>query len=68
MFSPPRPITILGAILCLLFAPSTQAADTILIHCGNLIAVPGVAIFITVTLLNLVGDGLRDALDPKLRK
>ncbi len=34
----------------------------------HLIIVPGVAIFITVTLLNLVGDGLRDALDPKLRR
>lgn len=33
----------------------------------HLIIPPGVAIFITVTLLNLVGDGLRDALDPKLR-
>lgn len=34
----------------------------------HMIAVPGIAIFITVTLLNLVGDGLRDAMDPKLRK
>lgn len=34
----------------------------------HLIAAPGIAIFITVTLLNLVGDGLRDAIDPKLRK
>jgi len=33
-----------------------------------LILSPGVAIFITVTLLNLVGEGLRDALDPKLRQ
>jgi len=29
---------------------------------------PGFAIFITVMLLNLVGEGARDALDPKLRK
>lgn len=28
---------------------------------------PGVAIFITVTAYNLLGDGLRDALDPKLK-
>ena len=34
----------------------------------HLIVPPSVAIFITVTALNLVGDGLRDALDPKLRK
>jgi ABC-type dipeptide/oligopeptide/nickel transport system permease subunit len=28
---------------------------------------PGLAIFITVMAINLVGDGLRDALDPRLR-
>jgi peptide/nickel transport system permease protein len=28
---------------------------------------PGVAIFITVLAINLMGDGLRDALDPRLR-
>ncbi len=28
---------------------------------------PGLAIFITVMCINLLGDGLRDALDPKLR-
>jgi ABC-type dipeptide/oligopeptide/nickel transport system permease subunit len=28
---------------------------------------PGVAIFIAVLCVNLLGDGLRDALDPKLR-
>ena len=28
---------------------------------------PGLAIVITVLSLNLLGDGLRDALDPKLR-
>lgn len=33
-----------------------------------LILAPGFAIFVTVTLLNLVGEGVRDALDPKLRK
>jgi peptide/nickel transport system permease protein len=27
--------------------------------------VPGVAIFITVVAFNLLGDGLRDALDPR---
>jgi peptide/nickel transport system permease protein len=29
---------------------------------------PGAAIFLTVTAFNLVGEGLRDALDPKLKK
>jgi peptide/nickel transport system permease protein len=29
---------------------------------------PGIAIFITVTIYNLIGEGLRDALDPRLKK
>jgi peptide/nickel transport system permease protein len=29
--------------------------------------VPGLAIFITVLAFNLLGDGLRDALDPRSR-
>jgi len=33
-----------------------------------LILAPGAAIFFTVTVFNLLGDGLRDALDPKLRQ
>lgn len=28
---------------------------------------PGLAIFVTILGLNLLGDGLRDVLDPKLR-
>ena len=33
-----------------------------------LVTFPGIAIFITVVSFNLVGDGLRDALDPRLRQ
>ncbi|MDR3354920.1 MAG: ABC transporter permease [Synergistaceae bacterium] len=33
----------------------------------HLILIPGAAIAITVMAINLVGDGLRDALDPRLR-
>jgi peptide/nickel transport system permease protein len=33
-----------------------------------LVTFPGAAIFITVTAFNLVGDGLRDAMDPRLRQ
>jgi peptide/nickel transport system permease protein len=33
-----------------------------------LVTFPGLAIFITVTAFNLVGEGLRDAMDPKLRQ
>ena len=29
---------------------------------------PGLAIFLTVTIMNLLGEGLTDALDPRLRK
>lgn len=29
---------------------------------------PGVAIFLTVTMFNLVGEGLRDAIDPRMRQ
>jgi dipeptide transport system permease protein len=32
------------------------------------VTMPGVTILITVVALNLLGDGLRDALDPKLKK
>jgi dipeptide transport system permease protein len=33
-----------------------------------IVTFPGLAILITVLAINLVGDGLRDALDPKLRR
>lgn len=33
-----------------------------------LVIFPGLAIFITVTVYNLIGEGLRDALDPKLKQ
>ncbi|MFN8714778.1 MAG: ABC transporter permease [Bacteroidota bacterium] len=33
-----------------------------------LVVFPGIAIFITVTSYNLIGDGLRDAFDPKLKR
>jgi dipeptide transport system permease protein len=32
------------------------------------ITLPGIAILITVLAINLIGDGLRDALDPKLKR
>ena len=33
-----------------------------------LVVAPGLAIFFTILSLNLMGDGLRDAMDPRLRK
>jgi peptide/nickel transport system permease protein len=35
---------------------------------GYMTVFPGIAIMLTVLSLNLLGDGLRDALDPKLKK
>jgi len=32
----------------------------------HLVFFPGIAIMITVLAFNLIGDGLRDALDPRL--
>lgn len=34
----------------------------------HLVWVPGIVIFFTVTMFNLLGEGLRDALDPRLRQ
>ena len=34
----------------------------------TMILLPGFAIFLTVSLFNLIGEGLRDALDPKMRR
>jgi ABC-type dipeptide/oligopeptide/nickel transport system permease subunit len=33
-----------------------------------MVAFPGLAIMLTVLSLNLFGDGLRDALDPRLKR
>ena len=35
---------------------------------GSVVTFPGLAILITVLAFNLLGDGLRDALDPKLKR
>ena len=34
----------------------------------HLVLAPGLAVFVTIFALNCLGDGLRDALDPKLKK
>ena len=39
----------------------------VLLVAPHVATVPGVAIMIAVLAFNLVGDGLRDALDPRLR-
>ncbi len=37
-------------------------------QCPHMVIFPGLAITITILSLNLMGDGLRDALDPKLKR
>jgi peptide/nickel transport system permease protein len=39
-----------------------------ILDAGYTVTIPGVAIFITVLVISLVGDGLNDALNPKLRQ
>ena len=34
----------------------------------HVVVIPGLVIMITILALNLLGDGLRDALDPKLKR
>jgi dipeptide transport system permease protein len=55
--------------------PPTPEWGTMLADARDLItshpwvmALPGIAILITVLAINLMGDGLRDALDPRLKK
>ena len=42
-------------------------AQTMVSIAPHMALVPGFAIILTVLGLNLMGDGLRDALDPRLR-
>jgi ABC-type dipeptide/oligopeptide/nickel transport system permease subunit len=53
--------------------PPTPSWGTLL-HLGSenyhywwLVVVPSLAIFMLVTLFNLIGSGVRDALDPRIR-
>jgi dipeptide transport system permease protein len=48
----------------------TMLSDTVkfLRSAPWIVTFPGIAIFITVVAFNLMGDGLRDALDPKLKR
>ena len=56
----PAPLPEWGAML--------SDARQFLRECPNLTIAPGVAIMLTVFAVNLIGDGLRDALDPKLKR
>ena len=39
-----------------------------LFQAPHIILIPGIAITLTVLAFNLLGDGLRDALDPRLNR
>ena len=43
-------------------------AQTMMAIAPQMAIAPGIAIIVTVLGLNLLGDGLRDVLDPKLRR
>ena len=58
-------------------SPPTPTWGNMMQEARNLMAIkdkwwywipPGVAIFISVMCFNLLGDGLRDAIDPKLKR
>jgi len=42
-------------------------ARELIITAPHMLIFPGIAILLTALSFNLVGDGLRDALDPRLR-
>ena len=46
---------------------TTYASPTLLIDAWWAVTFPGLAIFVTVLSVSLIGDGLADALNPKLR-
>ena len=43
-------------------------ARTYIRDAWHITAMPGMAIMITILILNIIGDGLRDALDPRMKK
>ncbi len=60
-FGVPPPTASWGELL-------SQSKDYLYRGAWWLVTYPGVAIFMTVTAFNLVGEGLRDAMDPRLRQ
>ncbi len=60
-FGVPPPTASWGEIL-------SQSKDYLHRDAWWLVTYPGAAIFLTVTAFNLVGEGLRDAMDPRLRE
>ena len=50
------------------FAESVAEAREFILRAWWVVTFPGLAILVTVLAINLMGDGLRDALDPKLKR
>ena len=50
--------------------PETMLAEArqLILRAWWVVTFPGLAILVTVLAINLMGDGLRDALDPKLKR
>lgn len=59
-FGVPPPTASWGEVL--------KQSQTYITYAWWLVTFPGAAIFLTVTSFNLVGEGLRDAMDPRLRQ
>ena len=49
-------------------APMLAEAREFILRAWWVVTFPGLAILVTVLAINLIGDGLRDALDPKLKR
>jgi dipeptide transport system permease protein len=47
---------------------ASDALESLLVGNGYLLAIPAFLISLTMFGFNVLGDGLRDALDPRLRK
>ncbi|RMF92797.1 MAG: ABC transporter permease, partial [Nitrospinota bacterium] len=45
-----------------------SSAQSLILRAWWVITFPGIAILLTVLGFNLLGDGLRDALDPRLKE
>ena len=57
--------SLVGSEMCIRDRLNEARADMVM--SPHVALFPAVAIFVTVLAFNLLGDGLRDALDPKLK-
>ena len=62
-FDPTYFLVIIGAVICMI----ASARSNMRLY-PYLVIAPGMAIFLSSVAFNLIGDGLRDALDPKMKR